>query len=180
MSATASLFAEPTGPLNPWAIFSPCLRYRYVLAWPTGLDDHRYALFILANPSTATAEETDPTVARCIAYAKRWGYGWCRVVNVRAWRETDPKKVPAGPIAVGPDNFRHVLEQAERAAIVVCGWGNLGGDAEVAGTSVVGMLLRDLRGYGVTPHALKLNKNDAPAHPLYLKASAMPFPMRST
>lgn len=176
MTAALQLFNDR----KPWAVFSKCERYRYVLAWPTGLDNDRYALFVLANPSTATAEETDPTVARTIAYARRWGYGWSRVVNVRAWRETDPKKVPSGPIAVGPDNFRHILEQAEHAAIVVCGWGNLGGDAEVAGCQLVGMLLRDLRSYGVVPHALKFNKNGAPAHPLYLRADAVPIPMGVT
>ncbi len=166
MTAQLSLVAER----RPWAVFSPCQRYRYVLAWPTGLDDDRYALFILANPSTATAEETDPTVSRCIAYARRWGYGECRVVNVRAWRETDPKRVPADPEAVGPDNRRRVLEQAEQAAIVVAGYGKLGGELGAR-------LLRDVVAYGIAVHALKLNLDGSPQHPLYLRADAVPIRM---
>jgi hypothetical protein len=182
---------QPRGPVppktsrpehKPWAIFSPCGRYRYVLAWPTGAvnaaghHDERYALFVLANPSTATAEQTDPTVARCIAYAKRWGYGWCRVVNVRAWRETDPRKLPADPLAISePDepalNDNTIQAHAMFAAIVVVGWGKLGGER---GPQVLGYL----RAAGVTPHALKLNKDGGPAHPLYLRADAQPFPMK--
>jgi hypothetical protein len=163
----SSLFG---GEPKPWAIFSECKRYRYVLAWPTGLDDERYALFILANPSTATAEQTDPTVARCISYAQRWGYGWCRVVNVRAWRETDPKKVPPDPVAVGPDNFRHIREQADQAAIVVAGFGKLGG---FLGKKTIA----EVQAYDIAVHALKLNKDGSPQHPLYLRADAKPMPM---
>ncbi len=157
-------------PPAPWATFSPCKRYRYVLAWPTGLDNDRYALFILANPSTATAEQTDATVARCIAYAKRWGYGWCYVVNARAWRETNPRLVPADPLAIGPKNDEHILRVAAAADIVLCGWGQLAGAR--------GPVMLDLiRQAGKVPHALKLNKDGAPAHPLYLRADARPVPM---
>lgn len=170
-SAQPDLFGPTMLPeRKPWAIFSKCECYRYVLAWPTGVDNDRYALFVLANPSTATPDETDRTVARTIAYAKRWGYGWSRVVNVRAWRETDPDRLPADPVAVGPDNWRHVLEQADQAAIVVCGWGKLGGN-------LGRKLLVDLAGYGVVPHALKLNKDGSPQHPLYLQADAVPVRM---
>jgi hypothetical protein len=169
--------------MKPWAYFSPCERYRYVLTWPTGyiyepgfVPDERYALFVLANPSTATAEQTDPTVSRCIAYARRWGFGWCRVVNVRAWRETDPRKLPADPLAISdPEapnwNDTVIQQQAVGATIVVCGWGKLAGER---GPHVLS-LLRDA---GVTPHALKVNKDGSPAHPLYLRADALPFPMK--
>jgi hypothetical protein len=191
MKAQRSLF-EP----NPYADFSKCeqhsgscseaclgRRYRYLLAWPTGLndqigfvrDDLRYALFVLANPSTATAAETDPTVARCIAYAKRWGYAWCRVVNVRAWRETNPKLVPEDPRAVSELsepalNDDTIQAQAMGAGIVVCGWGKLG---KARGAQV----LAYLRAAGVVPHALKLNQDGTPAHPLYQLADAKPFPI---
>lgn len=168
MREAVMLFPEP----KPWAVFSSCTLYRYVLAWPTGVDDARFVLFILANPSTATEDQTDPTVARCIAYARRWGFGWCRVVNVRAWRETNPALVPPDPIAVGPANVEHVLAQARAAALVVCGWGKLGG---VLGPP----MLRVLRATGITPHALKLNRDGSPAHPLYLRADAVPFEIAS-
>lgn len=163
MTAPA-LFADP----KPWAEFSPCGRYRYVLAWPTYAAGDAYALFVLANPSTATAEQTDPTVRRCIKYAARWGYAWARVVNVRAWRETDPAKVPADPLAIGPDNGWHIHVQALGAGIVVCGWGKLGGEQ---GPKV----LEIIREAGKVPHALKLNGDGSPAHPLYQRGDATPI-----
>lgn len=158
--------------VRPWAVFSECERYRYVLSWPADrLGTLGTALFCLANPSTATAEVVDPTVARCIAYAKRWGYRWCQVVNVRAWRETDPKKVPADPLAIGPENDKWITETAAEADIVVVGWGKLGGER--------GPVVLDLiRCANKVPHALKLNKDGSPGHPLYLRADAQPFPMR--
>lgn len=155
---------------KPWADISLCGRYRYLLAYPTALSDERVCLWVLANPSTATAEETDPTVARCIAYSRRWGYGWAWVVNVRAWRETDPRKVPDDPLAVGPNNDFWIKWAALRAHLIVCGWGKLGGERG-------GDVLRLLREAYVRPHALKLNKDGSPQHPLYLRADLHPIPM---
>lgn len=166
MISAPSPMTRPT----PWACFSECKRYRYMLAWPAKDGGHGVALFCLANPSTATAEQTDPTVARCIAYATRWGYGWCHVVNVRAWRETDPKKVPADPLAIGPLNDGVIADQVRHAQIVVAGWGKLGGRR---GEEVL-RLIRQNRG---VPHALKLNKDGGPSHPLYLRADLTPVPM---
>ena len=176
MKAQQQSLFEPA----PWAKFSPCQRYRYVLAWPTrctkpqhGAD--AYVLFVLANPSTATAEQTDPTVARCIAYAARWGYPWCRIVNVRAWRETNPKLVPADPLAISDPNDPSlnddtVQAQAMGAALVVCGWGELGA---ARGPQV----LTYLRAAGVTPHALHLNAGGSPGHVLYLASALLPVPI---
>ena len=156
---------------RPGAIFSECQRYRYLLEWPTGLDNDRVALFVLANPSTATEEQTDPTVARTIAYAKRWGLGWARVVNARAWRETDPQKVPPDPLAIGPENDRTIARAAASAELVVCGWGKLGG---ARGPAVLDVI----RGAGAEPLALKLNRDGSPSHPLYLRADLVPFAMQ--
>lgn len=144
--------------------------YRYLLRWPTGVDNERAALFALANPSTANAEKPDPTVARCINYAKSWGYGWCVVVNARAWRATDPKDVPEDPAAVGPHTDEHIQSALRTADLVVCGWGKLGGARGPA-------VLRLIRATGKVPHAIALNKDGSPQHPLYLSASLKPFPM---
>jgi len=155
---------------DSFAIFSPCERYRYVLGWRALRGGKGTVLFVLANPSTATAEETDATVARCIAYATRWGYEWCYVVNVRAWRETNPKLVPADPLAIGPENDNHIAMEVMKADLVVVGWGKLGG---ARGEEV----LRLIRKHGKVPHALKLNKDGSPRHPLYLRSDAVPMPI---
>ena len=161
---------------HPFDVISECGRYRYLLAYPTGHDNDRVALGIFANPSTATAcvlpdgsWDTDRTATRWLAYAKRWGYGWAMLGNVRAWRETDPDKVPGDPEAIGPENIRYLFECVQRAEVVVCGWGKLGG---TLGPGV----LRLIRAAGKVPHALKLNQDGSPAHPLYLRADLLPIP----
>lgn len=173
MTAALPLFAER----SPRVVFSTdgggkdgLGLYRYELEYPTGIDDDRMALFCLANPSTATHLKPDPTVTRCIGYSRAWGYGWCGVANARAWRETNPKLVPADPEAIGPDNDAHILSMARRAAVVVFGWGELGGKR---GADV----FRLLHDAGIAPHALKLTKSGAPGHPLYLRADLKPFPL---
>ena len=73
------------------AVFSPCERYRYKLwrvwdpARPLGC-----VMFLMLNPSTATDTEDDPTIRRCIGYARSWGYGGLYVGNLFAYRATDP------------------------------------------------------------------------------------------
>lgn len=144
--------------------------YRYLLRYPTGVDNERVCLFVLANPSTATPEELDPTLTRCRGYAGRWGYGWVWMANVRAWRETDPKLLPFGSKALGPMNYYWLGEAVRSADIVVCGWGQLGGERARA-------VLEIIRRAGKTPHALKLNGDGSPAHPLFLRGDLRPFEM---
>jgi len=154
----------------PSAEFSACRRYRYLLRWPTGLANKRRALLIGANPSTATAEQLDPTLRRWLRYCSDWGYGWSWTVNVRAWRETDPRKIPPDPEAIGPANDEWLMHAAHVSDLVVCGWGKLGGQR---GAEVLDML----RASGVVPHALRLNADGSPTHLLYLPASLTPVPI---
>ena len=178
MIARPGLFF-PDFEASPRAVFSPCVdhaldcdldcrgrRFRYELEWPTGAPGSSMALFILANPSTATHQKLDPTVTRCVGFARSWGHAWCGVANVRAWRETDPKLVPPDPHAIGPGNDWHIGEMVRRAEVVVCGWGTLGGDR---GRAVLDLV----RAAGKAPMALRLNRDGSPAHPLYLPRNAV-------
>ena len=54
------------------AVFSACGRYRYVLTRQVSAGT-RPATFILLNPSTADATKDDPTIRRCVGFARRWG-----------------------------------------------------------------------------------------------------------
>lgn len=158
--------------MKPWGIFSSCNHYRYVLAWPTGLDNDLIALGVFANPSTATPEQLDPTLTRWLRYCRDWGYGWSHTVNVRAWRETNPKLLPDDPQAIGEDNDGHILDQCHKADLIVCGWGNLGG---TQGDHVLSLI----RSTGKVPHALKMTTGGNPGHPLYLRADLKPFPIEN-
>lgn len=164
----AALFAERTAPS---CVLSPCGRYRYTLRIPLAEGYPRPCLFVMANPSTAVVLngvfKSDPTVSKCMRYALGWGFTELIVENVRAWRETDPDKVPPDPLAIGPENDDRIRASAGEAELVVCGWGKLGGERGVE-------VIRMLRGV-CDPCALKLNGDGSPAHPLYLPGNARPF-----
>jgi hypothetical protein len=70
------------------ALFSPCGRFRYRLGrrWAEGPT----VALVLLNLSTADDEVDDPTIRRCIDFARRWGYGGLEVVNLYAHVATDP------------------------------------------------------------------------------------------
>lgn len=48
--------------------------YRYLLGrkWDENLQQ---VTFLMLNPSTADHEQDDPTLRKCINFAKFWGYG---------------------------------------------------------------------------------------------------------
>lgn len=82
------------------ARFSRDGRYRTPLtrAWGKG---PRVA-WVLLNPSTATAREDDPTLARCVAFARRRAHGSLEAVNLVALVAPSPAAMPAPPRAGQP------------------------------------------------------------------------------
>ena len=135
--------------------------YRYQLSrvWD---DKGPSVLFILHNPSTADDKEDDPTIRRCIGFAKSWGFGSMRVGNVFAFRSTDPQKVHLFQDPVGRDNQAHLIKMSREADLVVCGWGHGLG------------IPRSIKSLGVDLHYLELQKTGTPKHPLYLKGNLKP------
>ena len=113
------------------ARFSPCGAYRYHLTrrWAEG----EMLTFVMLNPSTADADLDDPTIRRCIGFARREGAAGLQVVNLFAYRATKPKDLWAARAVqniVGPENER-VLEDAAASANsfpLVCAWGAAAGD----------------------------------------------------
>ena len=90
------------------AVISDCGTYRYAL-WRTWDPSLPVAVFVMLNPSTADADQDDPTIRRCVGFAKRWRCGSLRVVNLFAYRATDPAELrQEGVDIVGPDNGFHV------------------------------------------------------------------------
>lgn len=100
------------------ADFSPDLSYRYRLTrtWDQCLVCNRPpAVFVMLNPSTADASLDDPTIRRCVGFAKAWGCPGLTVVNLYALRSADPKALWSHPDPVGPDNNRWISEVLLRA-----------------------------------------------------------------
>ena len=71
------------------AVISQDERHRYSLTRRWG-DGPRVCCWIMLNPSTADATTDDPTIRRCIGFTHDWGYDALTVVNLYAWRATDP------------------------------------------------------------------------------------------
>jgi hypothetical protein len=142
------------------ATISDCGTYRYRL-WRTW-SDAPPVLFVMLNPSTADATANDPTIRKCIAFAKRWGHGGIEVGNLFALRSTDPKALRRHPDPVGPDNDQSLRIMARLCGMVICAWGN-GGTLNGRGRNVAAMLAEE----GRAPLCFNITKAGQPEHPLY-------------
>lgn len=78
------------------------------------------------NPSTADESRLDPTLWRLRAYAHRFGFRAFTMLNLFAYRATDPRVLRRAADPMGPDNDRYLLEVCRQAALVVCCWGTDG------------------------------------------------------
>lgn len=164
-----SLFDDP----NRGATFTPDRFYRYRLwrRWGPG----EAVAFLGLNPSTADETLDDPTIRRCIGFAKSWGFDAYYMLNLYGWRSTLPGPLWDGSVAepIGPDHDRHILEVGGSVSYVVCAWGAFP-KAQQRGKDVL-HLLNDA---GIETKALKLTLDGHPAHPLYLKSNLKPFEWR--
>lgn len=149
------------------AVLSDDGQYRYRLSrtWDTAKPT---VAFVMLNPSTADATEDDPTIRRCLGFAKAWGYGSLVVVNLFGLRTPDPSNLRDHPNPVGPANDEHLRAVCDDAEQVVAAWGangSLQGRAQEVGQT----LEADL-------YALDTTKAGHPVHPLYQPADAEPEP----
>jgi len=167
------------------AIISKDQKYRYRLVrdvWPQhesffGVGEGA-CCFIMLNPSTADEVNDDPTIRRCVAFARSFECERLEVVNLFAYRATDPTELTLSQLPkvalVGPDNNRHIVQACNDSRIIVCAWGNYGGLFGRASE-----VLQLIRAQGrIQPMALKINKlSGQPAHPLYLKGNSQLLPI---
>lgn len=154
------------------AEFSERGKYRYSLwrTWtPAGLDG-RLCAFIGLNPSTATHQLDDPTIRRCIRFCCDWGFDGYVMLNIFAYRATDPKVMKRQAAPIGSDNDDQILIWANRCSQVVCAWG-IHGTHQGRGSQVKLLLQTDL----LRVHHLGLTKAGHPKHPLYLRSDLKPI-----
>lgn len=139
-------------------------RYRLRRRWSTGPS----MLFVMLNPSKADAEKNDPTIRRCLGFAKREHCAAIEVVNLFAFRATNPAELGATPHdPVGHDNDEAIISAARAATIIVAAWG-AGVPRRWSHRPADALYI--LRGRSVL--ALGISQNGAPRHPLYLPADA--------
>lgn len=147
------------------AYFSPCRTWRYSLTRDVApLTGEGTVAFIGLNPSTADEVEDDPTIRRCIGFARAWGYAQLKMLNLFAFRSTDPAGLLDAEDPVGPENDCVIAKVIGGSELVVCAWGAFPADGRVA---AVLPLVGSAKCFGLT-------KNGSPRHPLYV-ASATPL-----
>lgn len=163
--------SKPKDDIERDATLSPCGTYRYDLWrwWDGPWDRARVVNFLMLNPSTADASIDDPTIRRCIGFARSWGCTGLVVTNLYAYRATKPADLWKAVDPIGPENRRHLEWGAVVASIVVAAWG-AHGSRDGRGDAVLGMLRR----LGVTPLCLAMTRAGQPCHPLYLPADLNP------
>lgn len=152
------------------ANITACGRYRYHLSryWLIGP-----ALpFVMLNPSTADAEMDDPTIRRCMSFARREGASGLVVVNLFAWRSFDPYALlherQQGNDIVGPENddvLKSLARYDRRSPFpIVCAWG-----AHEAATMRGAQIAEMLSNAGARLACLGRTAKGHPRHPLYVK-----------
>lgn len=154
-----SLFANDSS----GATFSACRQYRYVLWRAWGATDRTVA-FIGLNPSTADETENDPTIRRCIGFAKSWGFDRLVMLNLFAFRATDPSDMKRAADAVGPDNDATLVTQCASAGRIVGCWGAHGA-FNGRYVDVRRLIPQRIECFGTT-------KSGQPKHPLYLPSNS--------
>lgn len=153
--------------LDTSATFNKARTHRYSLMRVLALGP-RSVTFVGLNPSTADADKDDPTIRRCVGFARDWGFHRLFMANVHAFRSTDPQGLATCGDPVGPENFFIVRTMVIASELVICAWGAnpLHADAY----SIARWIMQ-------RPHArhLGLTKSGAPRHPLYLRADTQPM-----
>jgi hypothetical protein len=155
----------------PWlfmesgAYISDCSLYRYTLSrrWDKDLD---MVCWVMLNPSTADADQDDPTIRRCVGFTKQWGCGGMLVVNLYALRSTDPYALWQAEDPIGPENDMSIIACAAKCWRVMLAWGT---QADPDRASHVVKLLKPYPLY-----CLGLTQRGQPRHPLYVKADQVP------
>jgi len=122
-------------------------------------------LFVGLNPSTADARLDDPTIRRCVGFAREWGYAWLYMANLYAYRTKDPNALPAhADLAIGPENAYELRRLLRRSTRIVAAWGRhkLHPQARTLARTVAAH-----RGV----YCLGLNQDGSPRHPLFVPKS---------
>ncbi len=154
--------------------FSLCRNYRYTL-WREWGDLVRakqegyYLMVIGLNPSTADERVNDPTIRRCMGFAREWGFTGLLMTNLFAFRATDPAVMKAAADPVGEENNKWLMMAAGSldCGMILAAWGAHGshlGRAEKVTRAIAGL------------QCLKKNADGSPMHPLYVPGDTVPIP----
>lgn len=166
-------------PIRRYAHLSLDEKYRYSLERQWGAPGDDLALFIMLNPSTADATIDDPTIRKCMGFARRWHLNGIRVVNLYAYRATNPRDLGATADPEGVvENDQTIYHAVHGCRRVICAWGASPGPHVDRARRVYDLLIQALgpMTYMPRPEALALTKLGHPRHPLYAPYDLRPVP----
>jgi hypothetical protein len=189
MASASVLSGSPY--IKAGAVISACGTYRYHLwrEWrghyvrenwiPLGakdgagheLEEPKPVVFVMLNPSTADGSKDDATIRKCVKFAMRWGYNRLEVVNLFAYRATDPQallKLTHDRDPVGDQNQRYFDRALNESGdpLVICAWGQHGAHLGQDQTAL-GWMIPYLKKW-----CFGLTKVGQPLHPLYQRDDA--------
>lgn len=149
------------------AVLSPCKTYRYLLTrkWDEKLAS---VTWLMLNPSTADASVDDPTIRRCMGFARGWDMGGIEVVNLFPLRATNPKELKdhREPLPIKMFNLAYIADSAYRTRTVICGWG---GNKTYGRVAEVMPILDKLT---LPAYCIGQTQAGDPVHPLYQPKTA--------
>lgn len=173
----SSLGLVTQGNEQAWAVTSPDDRYRYVLGrmWDSYFDPSPWNtarplwVFGMLNPSKARHGIDDPTIRKCIGFARQGGAGGFLVVNMLAYSATDPKDMVRayheGVDVRGEHNTAALQWALSRPALLgrhIAAWGRIPPKLKgVAQEAVVQFKCS-------APECFGVNIDGSPRHPLML------------
>lgn len=146
-------------------LYSKDMVFRYAFGrWWGAPDLASTAVWVLLNPATGDTERrARPTLARCISRSRAAGSTGLVIVNLFAYRDTDPRNLKSASDAVGPANDEVLRVITAAGEQTIAAWGAHG---KLQGRSAqVGVLLD-------SPLCLGTTQRGEPRHPLYVSANA--------
>lgn len=142
-------------------------RWWYERRWGSG----PALCFVGLNPATGDTDgNARPTLGRVVGWAKREGAAAVVVVNLFGYRATKPSSLLAASVdIVGERNDSVIAERSSGAIITLAAWGS-----HRLATARAARVLPMLR----QPVCVGINKDGAPAHPLFIPAATLfrPYP----
>jgi hypothetical protein len=138
-------------------------RYRLDRRWA----DSPSIVWLMLNPSTADAEAEDATSRRVQAFSRAWGFGALTIVNLYAYRATDPHALWLAADPVGQENDAYLAEACAQSDVIAAWGANARPDRIAEVLALPGM---------ARVQALEVTKAGQPRHPLYLRGDLTPQP----
>ena len=150
-----------TDGVNSWCLFSADRAYRYYLTRRLREDGKGSRVCIGLNPSTADETKDDPTVRRLAMRAYDDGFRSITMLNLFAYRATDPRKMLSHADPVGQRNDSVIIGMAASADSIVICWGSHGSYGSRSGE-----VLHILKRHRHNISHFGLTKSGEPRHPV--------------